>query len=233
MKLPEHLDQEKATGIHPGESVAQFEIGSYQNFVYLILDWTTQKAAIVDPQQDVTALLASLARYSFELISIFLTHTHSDHTAGLPELLKKFPKIPIVVHKKELHRLSPETIQTGKIHDAQDGEYIAIGNLRIQVLHTPGHSSGECCYLLEGATPHIYLFSGDTLFIRDCGRTDMESGNTEQMFHSLQKIRNLTQETIILPGHHYKNSCASTLDRELHESPPFQCSTALELDALP
>ena len=229
--LPTHLAQPAALGEVQGEPIAQFEIGSYQNFVYLILDWDQKKAAWVDPQSDLTAPLKVLTQYGFELQSILLTHTHFDHIAGVPQLVQMYPNVPVHLHNDDLHRLNSDLLHHEKFKSIQDGDVIQIGKHQVQVLHTPGHSAGEVSFFLQDT--HPYLFSGDTIFIRDCGRTDLGSGSNEQMFASLQKIKKLPPETILLPGHHYRQECASTLEDEFRESPPFQCKTIQELTLLP
>lgn len=227
--LPRHLSLNDPQGAVEGETIAQFELGSYRNFVYLILDWKTREAAIVDPQSDLEPPLGWLERNGFRLSRILLTHTHHDHIAGVPELKRRFPALPLHVHADDARRLrnvAPELIG--------DGAEIPLGQLSIRAMHTPGHSAGELCYFIQGwaGTPP-YLLTGDTVFIRDCGRTDLESGSDEQMFASLGKIARLPPETVILPGHHYARECASTLARELRESPPFGCKSVEELRSLP
>lgn len=215
----------------PAVPIAQFEIGSYQNLVYLVLDWQEKKAAIVDPQSDLSEPLRALRENGFQLTGTLLTHTHFDHVAGVPKLVEEYPELPIFVHEDDLHRLNSKVQRNGRIHRLKDGDWISVGSLRVQALHTPGHSAGECCYFIPGATP--YLLTGDTVFIRDCGRTDLETGSNDAMFHSLQKIKTLPAETVILPGHHYKPEYSSTLQKELEESPPFRCESIEELARLP
>ena len=213
-----------------GQSVAQFELGDYKNFVYLVMDWETREAGIIDPQKDLRAPLGFLKENQFKLSGIFITHTHSDHTAGVTELVQTNPNITIYVHQDELFRLDQNL---HSIRTIQEGDSISIGQLTLKVLHTPGHSQGECCFLLKGASTGLTLFTGDTLFIRDCGRTDFETGNTLSMFQSLQRLKTLPKETLILPGHHYQPECSSTLEQELRESPVFRCQSAHELEVLP
>jgi len=231
--LPDFLDGNEAQGLRlqSDQSIAQFEIGNYRNFVYLILDWKEKKAAIIDPQSDLSAPLEVLAHNGFVLTSILLTHTHHDHIAGVPGLLELLPTLPVYVHEDDAHRLK-KTVPTSNLRGLQDSATIKIGSLVARLLHTPGHSAGEVCYSVD-TSDSKYLFTGDTIFVRDCGRTDLESGSNSAMFDSLQRIRKLPADTIILPGHHYKPECNTVLGRELIESPPFQCKTEAELRALP
>lgn len=217
--------------IQENTPVAQFEIGDYKNFVYLILDWNQKAAAIVDPQHDLRLPLSLLKKHEFTLQAVLLTHTHPDHVAGVPELVRDFPHLPIYLHRDDLHRLPNPVTNQGRLKFLKDSDMIQVGNLNVRVMHTPGHSAGECCFYLECEPPH--LFTGDTLFIRDCGRTDFETGSNEEMFRSLQRLKKLPPKTVILPGHHYQEEYTSTLEKELRTSPPLQCNSVEELANLP
>lgn len=230
--IPTHLSGTEPMGIIEGQTVAQYGIGDYLNFVYLIIDWDSRKAAWVDPQADLSLPLQDMKAQGLQLNSILLTHTHHDHVAGVPELAKRFPEVPICLHQGDLHRIQSRLPSTAKLKTVQDSEILSLGSTRIEVLHTPGHSAGEICFQVS-TSKQSYLLTGDTLFIRNCGRTDLETGSDAEMFATLQRLRNLSPGLVILPGHHYTPECASTLGRELKESPPFQCKSIGELAALP
>lgn len=214
------------------QPIAQFECGKYRNFVYLIIDWKTRQAAIVDPQEDLEPIFAFTKENDLRLAAILLTHTHFDHTAGLPELLRLYPELPLFLHNEGLPGLEPPIKTSANIRNIKDGEQLYIGSMSVDIIHTPGHTSGGCCFRVPSGDLS-YLLTGDTLFIRTCGRTDLETGSTQDMFNSLQKIKAFSDSTIIYPGHHYEMECSSTLRQELLQNPSLQCKTVEELDALP
>lgn len=247
MTLPSHLSTHEAQGLKEGEPLAQYEIGDARNFNYLVIDWKSRRAALVDPHSGLSPILKDLEAHSLTLEEVWLTHSHWDHVAGLPELAHAQPEITIRVHLEDQHRLEKwkKQFPQANLVSLHDGEILNLGSpaVSVKVMHTPGHSAGECSYFitslqsvgqntLQNSAPY-FLLTGDTLFIRDCGRTDFKDGSNEAMFESLQKISRLPPETVILPGHHYQNECASTLARELETSPPLRCRSVEELAALP
>ena len=230
IQLPPHLSSTEAQGAFKNEPIAQYELGPHQNFVYLILNWSTREALWVDPQEDLEKPLQFLKDHSFQTRGILLTHTHYDHIAGVPQLLALFPHIPLYVHPHDEHRLLSARISHPHFHSVQDRQEILLGDLILEVMHTPGHSAGGCCYRLK--TTPSYLLTGDTLFIEDCGRTDLPTGSDEEMFKSLQRIKALAEDTVILPGHHYRRSCASPLTQEKKNNKALLCQTLQELQEL-
>lgn len=236
--LPSHLGGFQASGYRENEPVAQFEIGDYRNFIYLVLDAETKQAAVIDPQEDLEPIESALAQGAYTLKAIWLTHTHFDHIAGVEPLLESRPDLPVYVHSADTFRLKESSALFQKaVHAFEDGARLKVGSLTAVAHHTPGHSAGGTSYFLEAKGKESglrrYLFSGDTLFIRDCGRTDLETGSNKQMFESLQKYKKLQADTIVLPGHHYAKECASPLEKEMRESPPLLCKSVDELARLP
>lgn len=147
------------------------------NYAYLIICEETRQAAIVDPAS-VKPVLNEVERLEVELSSILISHNHSDHTGGVDELLNKYSKLSVYSFNK-------------------DNEEITIGDLRGNVLQTPGHTSDSVCYYFKGA-----LFTGDTLFSAGCGR--LFGGTASDMYLSLnKKIASLPDETKIYFGHEY------------------------------
>jgi glyoxylase-like metal-dependent hydrolase (beta-lactamase superfamily II) len=227
--LPRHLDSDAAQGFVPGETIAQFELGTMRNFIYLVLDPSTRKAVIVDPQKDVETPLRALAENGYELVACLLTHSHHDHVAGVGPLLERMPGLPIHVHEGDLHRLGKWPKERFRI--VRDGDVLRVGTVEIEALHSPGHSAGELCYLVKAGQG--FLLTGDTLFIRDCGRTDFPDGSDDEMFATLQRLKRLPDSLVVLPGHHYAREVASLLGDEKRRSPPLLCRSVDELRNLP
>jgi glyoxylase-like metal-dependent hydrolase (beta-lactamase superfamily II) len=237
--LPKHLSGHAAQGIISGEPIAQFEIGHMKNFIYLLIDWPTRECAIVDPWVEIGPVIDAIESHQLKPVRILLTHTHHDHVGGVGELIEKYPSAQVILNELDMHRLKEGIRKSGKLKYVKDGDTLKVGSIEIQVIHTPGHSPGESSFFVPAAgakgthEERPYLFTGDTVFIRDCGRTDFAGGNVLDMFDSLQRIKKCPQKTVILCGHHYQPEVASTLAVELVESPPFRCRTAEELDSLP
>jgi glyoxylase-like metal-dependent hydrolase (beta-lactamase superfamily II) len=187
---------------------------------------------VIDPARELDPLLTQLQEARLSLQGIILTHSHHDHISGVPRLLELHPDLPIHMHPLDAHRL-PDELRT-RIIPAHDHARIPIapnGDLALQVIHAPGHSAGELCFQLQ--TPdECYLFTGDTLFIRDCGRTDLPTGDDTQMYATLQRLKQLSPDLIVLPGHHYTPECASRLGTELQISPPLLAGSVEELARL-
>lgn len=235
--LPAHLSGTRAAGLSEPSPVAQHEFGTFRNFTYFVLDWERRVAVVIDPHfgadEALPRSLSELRKKGFSLERILLTHTHWDHIDGIEKTLETWPGIELLVHRDEAHRLSKRDLSRARVGHFSDGGRLAVGSHELLVVHTPGHSAGECCFLLGYPGKGPVLFSGDTLFVRNCGNTHQETGDTRRMFESLQRLKRLPRETIVLPGHHYTPECATTIGRELAQNPALLCSSVEELDALP
>ncbi len=199
----------------------QIEIGPMRNYVYLIGSLETRKVSVVDAAWEIDAILKIAAEDDVEITHAFVTHTHPDHVggrfagmeiAGVNELLSQC-KAKVVVHKAEaefLKGLSPSDMVK-----SDNGDKIDVGGIAIQLLHTPGHTPGSQCFLVDGR-----IVSGDTLFIDACGRVDLPGGDPEQMYDSLtQKLMALPDETILFPGHNYAPKPHDTLGQQKKTNP--------------
>jgi glyoxylase-like metal-dependent hydrolase (beta-lactamase superfamily II) len=205
----------------------QIEIGPMQNYVYLIGSAETRKVAVVDAAWEIDTILKIAAQDDVEITHAFVTHTHPDHVGGrfsgaeipgVNELLSKC-KLKVVVHKAEADAL--KGLAPSDIIKAESGDKIDIGGVEIQLLHTPGHTPGSQCFLIDGR-----VVSGDTLFIDACGRTDFPGGNAEQMYYSLtQKLMALPDDTILFPGHNYAPLKQVTLGEQKKTNPYLKFSS--------
>ena len=170
------------------------------NFSYIIADDASGEAAVVDPSFNVDAIVLILKDRDFNLKYIVNTHGHHDHTAGNEELKSVF-------HSKIVaHKLSNVN------HDMSvvDGDNVSLGTIPIKIMHTPGHTPDSICLLVDGK-----LLTGDTLFVGECGRTDLPGGNTKDMYVSLlQRIAKLDDSIEVYPGHDYGPYPNSTIGRE-------------------
>jgi len=216
--------------------MAQYRIGDFKNFLYVWIDWDGKDAALIDVHKGYDEIISELSQNNVKISTLLLTHSHWDHISDLEKLIEKLPEIRVGIHALEVHRLPLSVQKKAKLFYLNDGDHIPFGKTSIHVIHTPGHSAGECSFWAKA--PHCpgyesVLFSGDTLFIRDCGRTDLESGDVSQMFDSLQKIKKLPAETRICPGHQYHKDAQSTLAVEARENPSLLARTVEELAQLP
>ena len=187
------------------------ELGPMENFVYLVEDKASRRAAVVDPAWDVPQVLELASRRGLRITDILLTHSHHDHINGIEDVLQ--------VSDARLHLLKAEAQFWGSHLDLptlhHGGDRIQLGDTEIEVLHTPGHTPGSACYRISDQ-----LITGDTLFVFGCGRCDLRGGDPEQMFHTLKDMkRDLPENTLILPGHNYAEKPVSTFGEQMEGNP--------------
>jgi len=204
-----------------GETIylKQMELGPMQNFVYLVGDPATRQCVVVDPAWEIETIVQTAAADDMTIIGALITHTHQDHVGGhlfglnipgVEELLEKV-KAKVYVHKAEREFLKGFGSDLVKVDNT---DTLQVGRLGLTFLHTPGHTPGSQCFLVDGR-----LISGDTLFIGSCGRTDLPGSDPSEMYYSLtQRLYKLPDETVLFPGHNY-GGASSTLGDEKRGNP--------------
>ena len=201
----------------------QIEIGPMQNFTYLVGSKETREVVIVDPAWDIDALIDHVAELDYKLVGALVTHYHPDHVGGafanheiqgLAELIAKIP-VKSYAHKLEVDGVKKVTgLSDSDLHAVESGDTLRIGDIEVEFLHTPGHTPGSQCFRIKNT-----LVSGDTLFVNGCGRVDLPGSNPDDMFHSLQHLCSLPDETILLPGHNYSSVPTATMaETKTHNS---------------
>jgi hydroxyacylglutathione hydrolase len=205
----------------------QIEIGPMQNYVYLLGSTETRKAAVVDAAWEIDTILKIAKQDEMEITHAFVTHTHPDHVGGgfagmeidgVTELLEKC-KAKVVVHKAEAEFING--LSLSDMIKTDSGDKVDVGGLEIEIMHTPGHTPGSQCFLVENR-----VVSGDTLFIDACGRVDFPGGNPEQMYYSLtQKLMALPDDMILFPGHNYAPLKHATIGEQKKTNPYLKFSS--------
>jgi glyoxylase-like metal-dependent hydrolase (beta-lactamase superfamily II) len=187
------------------------ELGPMENFIHIIEDVATSKAAVVDPAWEVDEILQFVKAKGLTLTDILLTHSHHDHINGINGVLDRYDA--------QLHLLKAETQLWHGYNEAtclhHGGDSLTIGDTRIDILHTPGHTPGSACF-------HVgdNLIAGDTLFVFGCGRCDLAGGDPEQMFHTLKRLETeLPAHTVLHPGHNYAVKETSTIGEQVEGNP--------------
>ncbi len=175
--------------------------GRGDNFSYVIADENTREAAVVDSSFNANEIGYILRESNLALKFIINTHGHSDHTAGNAELKSIFGG-KVVAHGLSKHDADQKV---------KDGDVLKIGEVTIEVLYTPGHTQDGVCLLVDGRK----LLTGDTLFVGECGRTDLLGGDSRKLYESLfGKLLKLSDEVEVYPGHDYGSKPWSTIGEE-------------------
>ena len=187
-----------------------------RNFAYLIGDRETGDAMVVDPAYAANDLVDVLESDGMQLSGVLVTHHHPDHVGGtmmgftlkgLAELMER-QSVPVHVNSNEAQWVSRITgIPLSDLTSHEHGDKVSIGDIEIELLHTPGHTPGSQCFLLDGR-----LVAGDTLFLDGCGRTDFPGGDVDEMFRSLQQLAKLPGDPTVFPGHWYSAEPSAPLE---------------------
>mgnify|MGYP000724816468 CR=1 FL=1 len=180
--------------------VHQIQVGNMQNFTYVVEDEDTHEAIIIDPSWDLVEIELIIKQNNLKIKYIVNTHHHFDHTLG-NDAMVKFTHAPIVQH--EASELKHNIV-------VKNGDIIEFGNSKLTVLHTPGHSKDSICLIGNGK-----IFSGDTLFVGNCGRVDLPGGSAKELYHSLfDVLYSLDDDLVLYSGHNYGHSLISTIGQE-------------------
>jgi glyoxylase-like metal-dependent hydrolase (beta-lactamase superfamily II) len=202
------------------------------NFVYLIGDRETGDAVAVDPAYGVQELIEILDRDGLRLRGVLATHWHPDHVGGdlmgyAIEGIREVLALPDAAAKIHVQRDEAEWVKraTGvsdadlELHDS--GDTVTVGNVPVRLLHTPGHTPGSQCFVVDGK-----LVAGDTLFLDGCGRTDLPGGDSDQMYESLtQRLATIPDDTVLYPGHQYSEAPFATMGETRQRNYVFRLPT--------
>ncbi|MEJ8307077.1 MBL fold metallo-hydrolase [Saccharibacillus sacchari] len=163
------------------------------NYCYVIVDKRTKKAALIDPAWEKDRIQGLIDHLNVELTFILLTHSHHDHVNLVDEMVQEYKCRVYILHQEvTYYRFFCENLVL-----LTENSLLMLGDTEIQVIHTPGHTLGSACFLLEDC-----IFTGDTIFIEGCGVCDTDGGNPLEMYHTIQRLKKLIHlETSIYPGH--------------------------------
>ncbi len=193
-------------------NIKAMQVGPIGTNCYLLEDESTRQAAVIDPGGDAPRLLAALK--GLDVRRILLTHGHYDHTGAAAELAAALPQAEVYIHERDYRDVDPGLFplrtQLSAVNFYGEGDRLPLGELTLEVLHTPGHSQGSVTLRCGDV-----LFCGDTLFAGSCGRTDFPGGDTAKILASLRRLGELEGNLQVLPGHME----SSTLDRERQVNP--------------
>ena len=182
--------------------IEQILVGQMANFSYLITDDGEEKeTAIIDPSWDLEKILEIIKKNGYHVKYIINAHSHFDHVLGNDHSVA-ITKCKVIQHQnsKEKHDIS-----------VNDGDELKIGKTLLKVLFTPGHSKDSICLIVDSKI----IITGDTLFVGNCGRTDLPGSDPEEMYNSLfEKILKLDDNLVVYPGHNYGYKPISTIGEE-------------------
>ena len=194
--------------------VKVLQVGPIGTNCYILEDEKARAAAIIDPGDEAGRILQVIEDDGVDVKYILLTHGHYDHTTAVPQLHKALPQAEIYIHRADANgagsQLFPLAGQIPGLKFYDEGDTLALGDMSIQVLHTPGHSKGSVTLKVGDV-----LFCGDTLFAGSCGRTDLAGGSYAEIMASLKKLGQLPGDYHVCPGH----DVTSTLERERRSNP--------------
>ncbi|MEI8263760.1 MAG: MBL fold metallo-hydrolase [Actinomycetes bacterium] len=192
------------------------------NFAYAIGDRVTGEALLVDPAYGIDELIGLLAEDEMVPVGVLASHYHADHIGGdlggypiegIAALLERVD-IPIHVNSHEVPWIERTTGVTSSLRAHDSGDVIKVGEIEVELVHTPGHTPGSQCFLTEG-----HLLAGDTLFLEGCGRTDLPGSDPGEMYETLTKrLSNVPDDTVLFPGHLYSAESSQSMGQTRKEN---------------
>jgi len=174
-------------------SIEQIKVG-FDNFSYIIYDLINKESAVIDPSININKQVDFLKAKKLDLKYIINTHHHRDHTLMSDKLKKMYPEAKLIISETYKRRLNIKS----KLK-VSEGLKLEIGSIHLKFLLTPGHTPDGLCIIVDDKA----IITGDTLFIDNCGRADLPGGNINDLFNSLQKIKQLSDDIVVYPGHDY------------------------------
>jgi glyoxylase-like metal-dependent hydrolase (beta-lactamase superfamily II) len=213
----------------------QLPVGEMANLAYLVGSRSTREALVVDPAWEVDALLDRAEADGMRVVGALVTHYHPDHVGGqifglriegVARLLERRP-VPLHVHEREAEGTRRVTgAGSGDLTPHAGGDVLPLGAVRVRLLHTPGHTPGSQCFLVEEEGRPGLLVSGDTLFLGSCGRVDLPGASPEDMYRSLTGVlAKLPEDTVLYPGHLYSPEPSSTIGEQKRRNPYLRAAS--------
>ena len=206
--------------------VRQLPLGPLQTNCYLVGCENTSQAAVIDPSWNGRSIVAMAENDGWDITHILLTHSHFDHVGGLGEI-KEETQAPIYIHPEAIDTLRNTTMSAGffgvRIPEPpapdellNDNQIIEVGELKLEVLYTPGHAPGHVCFYIS---EYNIIFDGDVLFQGSIGRFDLPGGDFKRLMKSInERVMTLPDETKVFPGH----GPATTIGNERSTNPFLQ-----------
>lgn len=182
--------------------IKQIEVGVMDNFSYLVGCEKTRQAMVIDPGADAERIASVAEKEKLDIVTIVNTHGHGDHTAG-NALLKALTGAKVLIHASDADGYP----QADRF--ISDEKRLTLGRIIFDIIHTPGHTPGGICLYAQG-----HLFTGDTLFVGDSGRTDLAGGHRPTLGASIRRLMTLPDDTVVWPGHDYGPMPSSTIGWE-------------------
>jgi glyoxylase-like metal-dependent hydrolase (beta-lactamase superfamily II) len=182
--------------------IKQIASGYMDNFCYLVGCEQTRQAMVIDPGSDIERIVSEAEKENLEIVTILNTHGHGDHTAGNAGL-KARTGARVIIHELDRNGYPGADVLLGNEKTLQ------LGDITFDVIHTPGHTPGGISLHAQGN-----LFTGDTLFVGDSGRTDLSGGDRPTLGKSIRRLMELPDHTVVWPGHNYGPTPSSTLGWE-------------------